>query len=181
MKRVYLLQVTLFITALLFAVTGCSHVQKRRFNHINDHGGFKVTALPQNWEPLASESTDLAYINREARAAIAANMTCGDFGSDVSLEELAEFSIFGVDEIKIVGQKYITLDNEKFLHLRLKAKQFGLSLRMELYVTRIDNCLYDMQFVAFESNYESVKRDFERLAKGFRLIGAIGKSVTIKE
>lgn len=85
-----------------------------------------------------------------------------------SLEMLKRHLLIGMTAKKIVSEDSVLVDNQSALHTILEGKMDNNKLKINSYVIKVGDKVYDLVYWAPADSFDSVKGDFENMVRTFR-------------
>lgn len=85
-----------------------------------------------------------------------------------SLETLNRHLLIGITEKKFVSKDSVLIDNQKALHTILEGKMGNKKLKINSYVIKMGDKVYDLVYWASSDSFDSVQGDFENMVRSFQ-------------
>ena len=98
------------------------------------------------------------------------NMRCDRRDDDVPLAALTQHLIMGTTEREFASEKVFPFDEREARHTVMRAKLDGVPLTYDIFVMKKDGCVYDLVFVARDSQYARGADAFHKFVSGFHAI-----------
>jgi hypothetical protein len=156
----------LSIASLLYTA-GCATVRIRGGVFSPPHEKYTVSVPGNEWKPVKIGKEDMALWHRQYHAMIA--IISSDIeNKGLSLETLSRHLFLGIAGKKIILKEPVLVDNQKALHTILEGEMDNCTLKINSYVVRIGDKIYDLVYWAPPYSFDSVKDDFENMARTFR-------------
>lgn len=119
------------------------------------------------WRPLKQKNTQVAWFNADYDAAILLDSQCESHG-DSSLEAFTDHLRIDFRHWDIKSQEVVTIAGREGLRTIVLASIDGVEqTQMELYVTKKNGCLFDLEYVAPPASFERGRAAFARVVAGF--------------
>ena len=120
----------------------------------------------KGWEPIKVGKEDMALWHKQHHAMIAI------ISSDIenkgfSLEMLNRHLFLGMTGKKIVSKESVLVDNQKALHTIVGGEMDNNKLKIDSYVIKVGDKVYDLVYWAPSDSFDSVQGDFENLVRSF--------------
>ena len=133
----------------------------------DDGPRYTVGDLPEGWK-TESDATgaDKAYRLGESGVSILVNATCEVY-SQVPLKALTAHLLIDITDREILSREETTIDYRDAMVTVVKGKLDGGEVQMDLRVVKIDDCVYDLAYVAAPESFGEGHADFEALVKSF--------------
>ena len=128
---------------------------------------FTVGALPSRWRQVQQEGLEIGFFDDLANAAIQGNSTCRDDVDLAPLSSLTSQLLLGYTARTIRSESLVPLDRREALHTIVDARLDGVPIVLDLYVTKRDNCIYDLSLAAPPLSYARAQADFTSFVTGF--------------
>jgi hypothetical protein len=133
---------------------------------IDENTTFTTGPLPAGWRRLWGYDGDLAFYNDTLKATIMVNATC-NIRRQMPLVALRNHLLIDIAERFVVDQKEVDLDMRRALHTTVQGRLDGSLIKMELYVVKIDSCVYDFAYIVNLESYEIGKEAFTQFVNQF--------------
>lgn len=115
--------------------------------------------LPAQWQPLRTGSGDRAYHHQHG-GVISSRVLCQGV-DDVPLDVLTNHLLFGIEERRELSRALVTLAGRAALRTRVRGSLDGVTVQMELVVSKKDGCTYDVQLISAPALFPARLKDFE--------------------
>lgn len=160
-------------TLILLILTACAsnHVVDGIFVH--EARGFKIPLLREGWQQFEMEGTDLAF-RAEPGGQVAALLVNCDGEQPIPLRILARRLFFGIDAKRVITQQPISLNGSEAIHTLLEGQLRDAKVMVSSYITKNDDCTYDLIYVAPPELFQDRLPEFERFVEGWILIDKKG-------
>lgn len=147
-------------------VLGCAPLQVKEGIFSPPHKNYTVNMPGKGWEPMKVGKEDIALWHKQHHAMIAV------ISSDVenkgfSLEMLNRHLFIGMTDKKIISKEPALVDNQSALHTILEGKMDNNKLKIDSYVIKAGDKVYDLVYWAPCDSFDSVNDDFENMVKTF--------------
>jgi len=136
-------------------------VKKERAFQVGDPG--------DGWARAKSGGAEKAWYSAALFASIYADANCAIRFEDGDLASLTGHLAYGVADGELIREEVITLDGRDALVRAWNGTLDGVKVAVGSVVTKKNDCLYDILFIAPPSNFEQGWVDFERLIAGFQV------------
>ncbi len=120
-----------------------------------------------NWRRLYLKGADLAWINDRNNSTILVNSQCKE-AKDVPLVALTAHLLIGMTEQNIESQTALPWSQREALETVVTAKIDGVPRKLNIFVLKKDNCVYDIVFAAppqfFDAEiiaYQAIRDQFD--------------------
>ncbi len=156
----------LSISSFLY-VSGCATLKIEEGIFFPPHEKYTVSIPGNGWEPIRVDKEDMALWHRQYNATIAI------ISSDIenkgfSLEMLTRHLFLGMTGKKIISKESVLVDNQSALHTILEGEMDNNKLKMDSYVIKVGDTVYDLVYWAPADSFDSVRGDFENMIRTFR-------------
>jgi hypothetical protein len=120
------------------------------------------------WSPMKDKGVQVAWWNESLDAAILLDSQCERHG-DSTLEAFTDHLRIDFREWTIKSQDKTTLAGRDAVHTVVEASIDGGGARtmLELYVTKKNGCLFDLEYVAPPHSFEAGRAAFAQVVGGF--------------
>lgn len=85
-----------------------------------------------------------------------------------SLEMLNRHLFLGMTDKKIISMESMLMDNQSALHTILEGEMDNYKLKIDSYVIKVGDKVYDLVYWAPSDSFDPVRGDFENLVRTFR-------------
>jgi hypothetical protein len=150
---------------LLALVAGCGHTTLDGRSWRGVEGAFRIGTLGPGWHRVDGDA-DLSLFNPTFDAAIMANVECKK-ERDAPLTVLANTLLIGFEDRRILREERVRMAGREALHQEIAAKLDGAALRLDTYVLKKDECVYDLVYLAPPAGYARGRADFDVFVAGF--------------
>jgi len=130
---------------------------------------YRVGTLSSDWTLLKVRDNNLAFFNEKLGATIQANAMCKDI-DDVSLKVLTNHLLIGLDGRKKIFSRRLPFDGREALQTVVEGKLDGVAIKLDIYVLRKNNCVYDFAYFTRRGHFDRGRADYRRFVKGFKSI-----------
>ncbi|GAN32839.1 MAG: hypothetical protein DYG83_01040 [Candidatus Brocadia sp. AMX2] len=156
----------LSISSFLY-VCGCAALKIKEGIFFPRHEGYTVGIPGNGWEPVMADKVDIALWHKQYKAMIAI-ISSKIENKGFSLEMLKRHLLIGMTAKKIVSEDSVLVDNQSALHTILEGKMDNNKLKINSYVIKVGDKVYDLVYWAPADSFDSVKGDFENMVRTFR-------------
>lgn len=124
--------------------------------------------MPGNgWSPLKQKGTQVAWYNAALDAAIVLDSQCERHG-DSTLEQFTDHLRIDFRHWEIKSQETVQLVGRDAVRtIVLASIDGGTQTQMELWVTKKNGCLFDLEYIAPPASFANGQADFARVVAGF--------------
>ena len=146
---------------------GCAPLQIKEGVFSPPHEKYTVTMPGKGWEPIKIGKEDVALWHKQYHAMIAV------ISSDIenkgfSLETLNRHLFIGMTGKKIVSKESVLVGNQKALHTIVEGEMDNCKLKIDSYVIKVGDKVYDLVCWAPSDSFSSVQGDFESMVRNFK-------------
>ena len=151
-----------FILAL-----GCAPLQVKDGTLSPPHKNYTVNIPGKGWELVKAGKEDVALWHKQYHAMIAV------ISSDIenkgfSLETLNRHLFIGMTGKKIVSKESVLVDNQKALHTIVESEMDNCKLKIDSYVIKVGDKVYDLVCWSSIDMFNHVQTDFESMVRNFK-------------
>jgi hypothetical protein len=119
------------------------------------------------WAPLKQKGTQVGWYNEGLDAAILLEVQCESHG-DSSLEQFTDHLRIDFRQWEVKSQEPVMLADRDAIHTVVLASiDGGPQTMLDLYVTKKNGCLFDLEYIAPPVSFERGRADFARVVAGF--------------
>ena len=160
----------LSISSLLYTF-GCAAVKIKdgAFSPQGKNYIIKIPGTEKGWEPIQADKEDIALWHKQYKATIAI-ISSNIENKGFSLEMLNRHLFLGITSKKIVSKDSMLVDNQQALHMILEGELNNCRLKIDSYVIRIGDKVYDLVFWAPFGSFDHIQGDFENMVRSFQYI-----------
>ena len=155
----------IFGTICIFLIAGCAtlniSIDEKKSTQ------YEYATLPQHWKHIENTKADASFWSEKSAATIFINSLCRRY-ENTSLHQLTRNLLLGIQDISIIKTESIMLDEREAKHTIATGKLDGVAVKMNIYVTRKNYCIYDMSYSAIDKNYDIDLSDFEKLVSSLK-------------
>jgi len=120
------------------------------------------------WAPLKQKGVQVAWFNAGLDAAILLDSQCERHG-DSTLEQFTDHLRIDFRQWEVLSQETVPLIGRDAVHTVVLASiDGGRQTQLELYVTKKNGCLFDLQYIAPPGTFARGQADFARVVAGFQ-------------
>ncbi len=139
----------------------------RRTGSVQHEATYRFGAPGAGWEPLKQKGTQVAWWNADLQAAIVLDSQCEMHG-DSQLEQFADHLRIDFREWEVISQEHLPLVGRDGLRTVVLASiDGGPKTKMELYITKKNGCLFDLEYIAPPANFDRGRPAFQQVVAGF--------------
>jgi len=150
-----------FILAL-----GCAPLQVKDGTLSPPHKNYTVNIPGKGWELVKAGKEDAAFWHKQYHATIA--FISGEIENKAfSLEMLNRHLFIGMTK-EIVSKESVLVDNQKALHTIVEGEMDNHKFKVDSYVIKFGNKVYDLVYWSPSDSFSSVQGDFESMVKSFK-------------
>jgi hypothetical protein len=147
---------------------GDTYYRRWERGKIKHEATYKFGMPGDGWRPLEQKGTQVAWFNSELDAAILLDSQCESHG-DSGLEQFTDHLRIDFRQWEIKSQEPVQLIGRDALHtIVLASIDGGVQTQLELYVTKKNGCLFDLEYIAPPANFERGRAAFARVVAGFQ-------------
>ncbi|MFN3531311.1 MAG: hypothetical protein ACK41Q_02195 [Candidatus Brocadia sp.] len=154
------------ISSLLYTL-GCSTVRIREGVFFPPHEKYTISIPGKGWEPIRVGKEDMALWHRQYHSMIAI-ISSEIENKEFSLEMLNRHLFLGMTGKKIISKEFVLVDNQSALHTILEGEMDSNKLKIDSYVIKVGDKVYDLVCWAPADSFDPVKDDFENMVRTFR-------------
>ena len=146
---------------------GCAPLQVKDGTLSPPHKNYTVTIPGKGWELVKAGKEDVALWHKQYHAMIAV------ISSDIenkgfSLETLNRHLFIGMTGKKIVSKESVLVDNQKALHTIVESEMDNCKLKIDSYVIKVGDKVYDLVCWSSIDMFNHVQTDFESMVRNFK-------------
>ena len=146
---------------------GCAQLQVKDGTLSPPHKNYTVTIPGKGWELVKAGKEDVALWHKQYHAMIAF------ISSDIenkkySLEMLNSQLFIGMKNKKILLNESLLVDNQEAMHTILIYEIDNHTLKIESYVIKIENRVYDLAYWAPFDSFDNAREDFVSVINSFK-------------
>lgn len=161
----------LLITALVASCGGWrghgDTYYQRHKGGVHHDATYRFGLPGDGWRPLDQKGVQVAWYNDALDAAILLDSQCEAHG-DSTLEQFTDHLRIDFREWQIVSQEPTQLAQRDAIHTVVLASIDGVvKTQMELYVTKKNGCLFDLEYMAPPRSFERGRPAFAQVVAGF--------------
>ncbi len=146
---------------------GDTYYKRWERGKIDHEATYRFGSPGDGWQPLDQKGRQVAWFNKSLDAAILLESQCESHG-DSSLEQFTDHLRIDFRQWEIKSQEVTKLVDRDALHTIVVASiDGGVQTQMELYVTKKNGCLFDLEYVAAPASFEAGRAAFARVVAGF--------------
>ena len=130
---------------------------------------FRVTVPGADWTVMRATDSELELRHPATRAGILAHAECGAGPARLELPVLARRLFVGLRARETLDNGVTTLGGLPAVHASMEAQVTGDNerMRLEAYVTKDEQCVYDLVYVAPVAAFSERHEDFRRFVESF--------------
>lgn len=157
----------LLLACSLLLAAGCgAGRQARRLE-----GRFRLGQPGEDWQRVLSGGADRAWYNSSLGATIYADSNCAARYEDGELKDLLTHLTSGIARGKALTEEHLDLDGREALVQTWKGTLDGVPVHMAAMVTKKDECLYDLVYIAPPASFERGWPAFQTVLGDFSTSG----------
>ncbi len=146
---------------------GNTYYQRWERGPIKHEATYRFGMPGDGWRPLDQKGTQVAWWNEDLDAAILLDSQCEEHG-DSTLEQFTDHLRIDFRQWEIKSQEAVPMVGRDGLHtIVLASIDGGQQTQLELYVTKKNGCLFDLEYVAPPASFERGRAAFARVVAGF--------------
>lgn len=148
---------------------GCAPLQIKEgvFSPRDKNYIITIPGAGKGWKPIRADKEDIALWHKQHKAMIAV-ISSDIENKKLSLEILNRHLFLGMTGKKIVLKEPVLVDNQKALHTILEGEMDNSKLKIDSYVIKAGDKVYDLVYWAPADSFDSVKDDFENMIRSFQ-------------
>jgi len=152
----------------VIAFTGCAGRRIENGVYHSDKG-YRLTLPGPDWSVAADSKADLELRHQDGLAAMLANAECDDRAKSRSAGVLLGQLLIGLHDRATIEQNEVSLNGRQALHRVLDGRVAadGAPTRIEAYVLKEQDCVYDFAYAAPPASFEAWRADFRRFVESF--------------
>jgi hypothetical protein len=152
----------------VIAFTGCAGRRIENGVYHSDKG-YRVTLPGSEWSVAADSKADLELRHQDGLAAMLANAECDDRAKSRSAGLLLGQLLIGLHARATIEQNEVSVNGRQALHRVLDGRVAadGAPTRIEAYVVKDQDCVYDFAYAAPPASFEEWRVDFRRFVESF--------------
>ncbi len=152
----------------VIALTGCGGRRIENGVYHSDKG-YRVTLPGSEWSVAADSKADLELRHQDGLAAMLANAECDDRAKSRSAGLLLGQLLIGLHDRATIEQNEVSVNGRQALHRVLDGRVAadGAPTRIEAYVVKDQDCVYDFAYAAPPASFEEWRADFRRFVESF--------------
>lgn len=152
------------LLSVILASIGCL---KQRDTGPRGAERYRLGAPGAGWQPMDPLSADDAWYHADRSATIYADASCGARYEDGELDALLKHLTFGIAKGEPLRDEALTLDSRAALVRSFDGQLDGVSVRVGAMVTKKNDCLYDVLYIAPPPRFDEGWTDFVQVVQGF--------------
>jgi len=120
------------------------------------------------WQPLKQKDTQVVWFNTDLDAVILLDSQCESHG-DSDLMQFTDHLRIDFRQWDVKSQEVVKMNSRDALNTVVVASiDGGPQKQLELYVTKKNGCLFDLEYVAPPASFERGRAAFARVVAGFK-------------
>jgi len=148
---------------------GCAPLQVKDGTLSPPHKNYTVTIPGKGWELVKAGKEDVALWHKQYHAMIAF------ISSDIenkkySLEMLNSQLFIGMKNKKILLNEPMLVDNQNALHTIVESEMDNCKLKIDSYVIKVGDKVYDLICWAPSDSFDYVREDFKSIVKSLKFL-----------
>ncbi|HHT9111308.1 MAG TPA: hypothetical protein ACFYDZ_09150 [Candidatus Brocadiaceae bacterium] len=153
---------------LLSVLGGCAQWSSGKRTISPLYKKYTLTVTGNGWEPVKAGKEDMALWNKQSHAMMAF-ITSDLENKKYTLEILNTQLFIGLKGKKILSMEPVTIGNQKAMHTILTGEMDNQHVKIDSYVIRTKDHVYDLLYWSPSDSFEDVRSDFENAVKSFKL------------
>lgn len=149
-------------------IFGCAPLQVKDGVFFPPHEKYTVSIPGKGWEPMRVDGEDIALWH-EQHGAMIAIMSSKIENEGFSLETLRRHLFLGMTGKKIISKESVSVNSQSALHTIAEGEVDNNKLKIDSYIIKAGDTVYDMVYWAPAVSFDSVKADFENMVQAFYL------------
>ena len=152
----------------VIAFSGCAGRRIENGVYHSDKG-YRLTLPGPDWSVAADSKADLELRHQDGLAAMLANAECDDRAKSRSAGLLLGQLLIGLHDRATIEQNEVSVNGQQALHRVLDGRVAadGAPTRIEAYVLKEQDCVYDFAYAAPPASFEAWRADFRRFVESF--------------
>ncbi|HHT9145083.1 MAG: hypothetical protein Q7J76_02600 [Candidatus Brocadiaceae bacterium] len=146
---------------------GCAQLQVKDGILSPPHKNYTVNIPGKGWEMIKVGKEDIALWHKQYHAMIAF-ISSNIENKKVSLKMLNNQLFIGMKNKKILLNEPMLVDNQQAMHTICVGEIDNHKLKVESYVIKFGNKVYDLVYWAPVNSFNYVREDFENIIKSFK-------------
>ena len=128
---------------------------------------FSFGLPPSDWKPAKEKGAQVLWVHESMPAVIHLDAQCEMHG-DSSLESFTDHLRIDFREWKVLSQEAMMIAGRDAVHTVVLAEiDGGVETQMELIVFKKNGCLFDLQYIAAPSVFESGRAAYQQVVADF--------------
>ncbi len=150
-------------------ILGCAQLQVKDGILSPPYKNYTVNIPGKGWEMIKVGKEDIALWHKQYHAMIA--FISSDIeNKKVSLEMLNNQLFIGMKNKKILLNEPMLVDNQKAMHTILMCEIDNHKFKVDSYVIKLENKVYDLVYWAPPDSFDYVREDFKSIVKSFKFL-----------
>ncbi|MBI2712129.1 MAG: hypothetical protein HYX41_04600 [Bdellovibrio sp.] len=119
-----------------------------------------------------SGKSDLAYQSKKSKAIISVSSACRKFPNaegEASLKDLTRGLLLGMTTTTTPEEKEILVNGAKGLETTVRGKMLNSDVKIRAVVLRVDQCLFDLMYLASPQVFDSDLEVFSKFVRSIRV------------
>ncbi len=154
---------------LFLLIAGCAQLSVRDGIFSPSHKKYSVTLPVKGWEVIKINKEDLALWNEQSHATIAF-ISSEIQGKESSLEMLRSRLFIGMKNKRILLNESALVDSQRAIHTVLVCEIDNHIFKVESYVIKFGNKVYDLISWAPPDLFDCVGEDFKSIVQSFKFM-----------
>ncbi len=148
-------------------IVSCAQLPVKDGDFSPSHKKYSVTLPAKGWESIKVGKEDIAIWNGQSRATIAFISSVIQ-GKKSSLEMLRRQLFIGMKSNKILLSEPVLVGNQAAMHTILSCNIDNHNIKIESYVIRLGNSVYDLAYWAPCDSFDNAREDFVGAINSFK-------------
>ncbi len=159
---------------------GCTPLQVKDGHFSPSHKKYSVTLPMKGWDAIKVGKEDIVLWNGQSRATIAC-ISSEIQGKNSSLEALHRQLFIGMKDKNILLAEPLLVDNQEAVHTILSCSVDNHAIKIESYVIRLGNGVYDLVYWASTDSFDTARDDFHTVVKSLKFLNLTGTTAITDE
>lgn len=152
-----------------FCIFGCAaiRIEEGTFSPRDKNYIINIPETGKGWEPIRIDKEDVALWHKQYKAMIAI-ISSNIENKTLSPEMLSRYLFLGMADKKIISKEPVLVDDQSALHTILEGRMDNSTLKINSYVIKAGDKVYDLVCWAPSGSFDYIQGDFENMVRSFR-------------
>ncbi len=164
----YLTYILYFICVIIYHVN-CASFQVKEGMFLPPHRQYVIDVPEKNWNIVKLSDEDITLQHKKYQATITL-ISSNLEGEKASLKSLDERLFFGIKDTNILMKEITTVGGKQTVHTILEFRTNGQKLKMNSYVIKAGNRVFDLVYWASHGTFSYGQSDFEDMVRSFKFL-----------